>query len=115
MQDLLAQITRVRGVGGALVISADGLSVASSLRVGIEEGLLAASAGDLVGSLSRITTSLKLGTPTTFTGTSEQGALLVIAAGPAWLVMLAEQGANLALLQIEVRPLIDRLAGRLAL
>ncbi len=115
MQDVLGQLTRVRGVGGALVVSSDGLPVASILRQGVDENALAAAAGELLGSASRLCDGLELGTTTTLTGTHDQGSLLVVAAGPTWLVVLAEAGANLALLQIEAKPILERLAGRLAL
>ena len=63
MQEVLAQLTRLRGVGGAMVVSPDGLPVASQLRQGIDENHLAAAVGELVGSASRLCSALELGTP----------------------------------------------------
>ena len=115
MQEVLAQLTRLRGVGGAMVVSADGLPVASQLRQGVDENHLAAAVGELVGSAGRLCAALELGTPSLYIGSHEQGSFLAASAGQAWLVVQAEAGANLALLQIEAKPLIERLAGRLAL
>ncbi len=43
MQDILDQLNRVRGVGGSLLISGDGLPMASALRTGVDENNLAAA------------------------------------------------------------------------
>ena len=42
MQEILNQLNRVRGVGGSLLVSSDGLPMASALREGIDEAQLAA-------------------------------------------------------------------------
>jgi predicted regulator of Ras-like GTPase activity (Roadblock/LC7/MglB family) len=115
MDDVLANLTRVRGVGGALLVSADGEPIAAQLRQGVDEAALSAAAGELIGAGVRLAGGLNLGQSQSFTGSSELGSLIVLAAGPAWLVILAEAGANLALLQIEAKPQLDRLASRLAL
>ena len=115
MQEILAQLTRVRGIGGCLLVSADGLPMASSLRSGTDEDALSATVGELLGSAGRLTQHLGLGATTTFNAVSENGGLLLVSTGPAFIVMLIDGGANLALLQIEAKPLIERLAARLSL
>ncbi len=115
MDEILAQLTRVRGVGGALLVSADGLTMASSLRSGIDENALSAAIGETIGTAQRVTSSLSLGACTGFTATTDQGALLLLATGPAFVVLLTDTGANLALVQIESKPLVERLGARLAL
>lgn len=115
MQDMLAQLNRVRGVGGSLLVSGEGLPMASLLRQGTDENALGAAVGDLVGSAQRLTGTLGLGILNSFTAGSEQGTLLVLGAGPAFMVILVDPSANLALLQLEVRSVVDRIAQRLSL
>jgi predicted regulator of Ras-like GTPase activity (Roadblock/LC7/MglB family) len=115
MQEILAQLTRVRGIGGCLLVSADGLPMASSLRSGTDENTLSATIGELLGAAGRLTQHLGLGGTVSFNAVGDQGGLLLVSTGPAFIVLLIDAGANLALLQIEAKPLIERLAARLAL
>ena len=48
MDDLLAQLNGTHGVAGSLVLSTDGLLVASQLRAGQDEDAIAAAAASLV-------------------------------------------------------------------
>lgn len=115
MQDVLSQLNRVRGVGGSLLVSADGLTMASALRAGTDEAALAAAVGELVGNAQRVAQLLDLGAPGTFTAHTDQGGLLVLACGPAYVAILVDPAANTALLLIEARTVIERIAGRLTL
>ena len=115
MDEILAQLNRVRGVGGSLLVSADGLPMASALRSGTDENALSATIGELIGAASRLTQHLGLGNTGSFNAVSDKGGLVLVTTGPAFIVLLVDAGANLALLQIEAKPLVERLASRLAL
>jgi predicted regulator of Ras-like GTPase activity (Roadblock/LC7/MglB family) len=115
MQDLLVHLNRVRGVGGSLLVSAEGLTMAAQLRTGVDESALAANIGELLGAAQRTAQHLGLGAPTSFNAVTDQGGVLLLATGPAYIALLVDAGANLALLAIESRPHIERIAGRLAL
>ena len=115
MQEILTQLNRVRGIGGCLLVSADGLPMASALRSGSDENALSATIGELLGAAARLTQHLGLGATVSFNALSDHGGLLLVSTGPAFIVLLIDAGANLALLQIESKPLIERLASRLAL
>jgi predicted regulator of Ras-like GTPase activity (Roadblock/LC7/MglB family) len=115
MDEILAQLTRVRGVGGAVLVSADGLTMASALRGGLDENALSAAIGEILGVGNRLLGALALGAYQGFTASTDQGSLIILAAGPAFVVLLADAGANLALVTIESKPLVERLGARLAL
>ena len=115
MQEILVQLNRVRGVGGSLLVSGDGLTVASALREGLDEAQLAATVGDVIDHGQRLCQHLALGAPRQLQAGSEQGSLLLSAAGNGWLVVIVDPAANLALLQLETKPFIERLAQRLSL
>jgi predicted regulator of Ras-like GTPase activity (Roadblock/LC7/MglB family) len=115
MQDILTQLNRVRGVGGALLVSNEGLPIASALRDGTDEAALAAAIGPLVEHAARLGEHLALGAIRVLQTTGTQGTLLIAASGAGFLVILVDPGANLALLQLETRPFIERFAQRLSL
>jgi predicted regulator of Ras-like GTPase activity (Roadblock/LC7/MglB family) len=115
MQDILAELTRVRGVGGCLLLNADGLLMESSLRAGTDEQAVAGAAGALLDTARRACEAQGLGRQAAFSAHADQGGVLLIAAGPAHLLVLLDPNANIALLRLEVKPFLDRIAQRLAL
>lgn len=115
MQEILIQLNRVRGVGGSLLVSHDGLPMASALREGIDEAQLAATVGGLIEHSQNLARHLGLGQPRHLHTGSEQGSLLLMVAGNGYLVVVIDQQANLTLLQLETKPFIERIAQRLSL
>lgn len=115
MQEILVQLSRVRGVGGSLLVSNEGLSIASALRDGTDEEKLAADMGPLLQQANMLCSHVSLGTPRLIQANGSQGTLLMTVAGNGFLVILVDPGANLAMLQLEAKPFIERLAQRLSL
>ena len=115
MQVILGELNRVRGVGGGLLLDGDGLLMEAALRSGIDEQTLSAAAGNLIGQAQRLCESLKLGRQTGFSAHGDQGGIMLCAAGPAFLLVLLDPSANLALLRLEVKPFVDRITQRLSL
>ncbi len=115
MQDILIQLNRVRGVGGSLLVSADGLPMASALREGIDENHLAATVGSLIEHSQGLAQHLALGSPRHLHTATDQGSLLLLVAGNGYLVVVIDAQANLTLLQLETKPFLERIAQRLSL
>jgi predicted regulator of Ras-like GTPase activity (Roadblock/LC7/MglB family) len=115
MDEILIQLNRVRGVGGSLLCSQDGLPIATALREGADEAGLSAAVASLVEQGNRLASTLGLGAVASTSATGEQGSILLISAGSAFLAVVVNPGANLALLQIETKPFVERLAQRLSL
>jgi uncharacterized protein len=115
MQDILIQLNRVRGIGGSLLVSSDGLPMASALREGLDENQLAATVGTLIEHSQSLAKHLNLGTPKHLHTASEQGSLLLMVAGNGYLVVVIDAQANLTLLQLETKPFLERIAQRLSL
>jgi predicted regulator of Ras-like GTPase activity (Roadblock/LC7/MglB family) len=100
-------ITRVRGVRGAMIVSADdGLVVAEQLMEGIKGGAVAALAASLAGRLRRAMEAAATGTSVFWHLQAEQGALLVVPGGNADSAMLvvavAEPDVNIGLVRLEL-------------
>jgi predicted regulator of Ras-like GTPase activity (Roadblock/LC7/MglB family) len=115
MRDILDELTRVRGVGGCLLLDGDGLLMEAALRAGTDEQTVAGAAGALIDTAKRMCDSLALGRQTGFSAHGEQGGIMLLATGPAHLLVLLDPNANLALLRLEVKPFLERIAQRLSL
>jgi predicted regulator of Ras-like GTPase activity (Roadblock/LC7/MglB family) len=116
MDAILSQLNRVRGVGGCVLCSPDGLPMASALREDIDEDTIAANIANLISHAHRLSTRMELGKPCMVHALAEDaGGLLLLAAGPGFLAILTNPNANLALLQLETRPFAEAIAKRLSL
>ena len=100
----LEMITRVRGVRGAMLVSADdGLVVAEQLMEGIKGTAVAALAASLAGRLRRAMEAAGIGTSVFWHLQSEKGALLVVpGAGGLLVVAVAEPEVNIGLVRLEL-------------
>jgi predicted regulator of Ras-like GTPase activity (Roadblock/LC7/MglB family) len=115
MQEILDKLNRVRGVGGSMVISPDGLPMVTALRQGSDESGIAASLSSLIDSATRLCEQLGFGKSKALQALAAQGGLLIMPAGPAFLAIVMDPTANLALLQLEARPFAERISQRLSL
>lgn len=109
MSAALDLITRVRGVRGAMLVSAeDGLIVAEQLMEGIKGSAVAALAASLAGKLRRAMGAAGTGTSVFWHLQAEQGALLVVPGGGGnseggiLVVAVAEPDVNIGLVRLEL-------------
>ncbi len=102
--DVLRRVSAVRGVRGAMLVSApDGLVVAESLMDDVDGRAVAALAAGLVGRLGRAAGSAGLGQPSVIHLRGEAGALLAVPAGEELLlVAVGDRDANLGLARLEL-------------
>lgn len=115
MQDILDRLNRVRGVGGCLVLSADGLPMLSALREGADENSIAAAIAGTLETGRKLCEVFELGSERGLQALAAQGGMLVMSAGPGYLAILLDPDANIALLTLEARPYAEKLAQRLKL
>lgn len=99
-------ITRVRGVRGAMLVSAeDGIVVAEQLMEGIKGPAVAALASSLTARLRRAMEAAGVGASVFWHLQAEQGALLVVPTGGAGgilVVAVAEPDVNVGLVRLEL-------------
>lgn len=115
MEALLDQLVKLRGVGGCLVVSTEGLTMASRLRSDQEEDEISAQIAELVSRSMGLCQRCDIGSPRMVHCQFESGGLAIMAAGPAYLSVLVDPSANLALLQLELKPFVEAIAKRLAM
>jgi predicted regulator of Ras-like GTPase activity (Roadblock/LC7/MglB family) len=110
----LDMITRVRGVRGAMLVSADdGLVVAEQLMEGIKGPAVAALAASLAGKLRRAMDAAGTGMSVFWHLQAEQGALLVVPSGNEGgilVVAVAEPDVNIGLVRLELLRAAEALA-----
>jgi predicted regulator of Ras-like GTPase activity (Roadblock/LC7/MglB family) len=102
---LLDQITRVRGVRGALLVAGeDGIVVAESLLEGIRGNAVAALMGSLARRIRRAADSIGVGAPE-FVHLQATGAALCAVPAPEGmlLVAIADAEVNVGLLRLTLR------------
>lgn len=102
--NVLKRVSAVRGVRGAMLVSApDGLVVAESLMEDVDGRAVAALAAGLAGRLRRAAASAGLGEPSVIHLRGEAGALLAVPAGEELLlVAVGDRDANLGLARLEL-------------
>lgn len=109
---LLDGMTRVSGVRGALVVSADdGLVVADSSMSDVDGAAVAALAASLAARLGRATAAIGCQPPRLVHLDAAQGGLLVAPAGEGLLlVAVTDAVANVGLLRLALREAAGRMA-----
>ena len=102
---LLDGVTRVPGVRGAMVVSADdGLVVAESSMSDVDSAAVAALAGSLMSRLTRAVGALGHEPPRVVHLEAELGAILAApAAGGLLLAAVADAQVNVGLLRLALR------------
>lgn len=109
LNDLLASSSDIEG---ALVVSADGLVLASNLPKGLDETRVGASAAALLGLSKRSTPALGRGEFSQSLIQGEDGNLIIVSAGErAIFVGLTPKDANLGMIFMEARDAAEAVAG----
>jgi len=108
----LDRVTRVRGVRGAMLVSADdGLVVAEALMEGIRGNAVAALAASLATRFGRAMAAAGAGGQRFLHVAAERGKLLVMPAPEGLLlVTLADQHVNVGLARLEMQQALEGLA-----
>lgn len=108
----LDSVTRVRGVRGAMVVSAEeGLVVAESSMEGIDGSAVAALTAGVVARLTRATEAAGRTAPAFVHLQADAGALLAVPApGELLVVAVTDPEVNVGLVRLELRHAAERLA-----
>ncbi|MHC5068558.1 MAG: roadblock/LC7 domain-containing protein [Planctomycetota bacterium] len=115
MDDLLAQVIRIRGIGGCLLFTEDGLPMASCLRDGIDEAQLTAHLAETVSTATRLCDTLAINELPSIEISGSHGGMLIRVIGTYTLAVCLDSQANIALLNLELEPFIRSITARLSL
>jgi predicted regulator of Ras-like GTPase activity (Roadblock/LC7/MglB family) len=110
-QDVLREVTRIAGVRGALIVSADdGLVIAETAMDDLATADVAALSAALVSRAARCATTMHAMAPQSLHLVGERGAIFAVAGpAPIWLVAVARRDAEFGRLRL----LLNDLAGAL--
>ncbi|WP_457625773.1 roadblock/LC7 domain-containing protein [Persephonella sp.] len=103
-EDILQAVVRDAGAEGAVLVSPDGLAIASVLPEGIDEDRVAAMGAAILSLGERVTTELNKGTLEQLYVKGSKGYMIFTGIGDlAVLGILAPSNAKLGLLLMEIR------------
>jgi predicted regulator of Ras-like GTPase activity (Roadblock/LC7/MglB family) len=110
-QESLEGLTRLRGIAGAMLVSADdGLVVAESLMEGIPGDAVAALAASLMRRMGTAVSAAGFTLPSFMHLQAAVGALLVVPAGPdTLLIAIGDRHINLGLARIEMLQVVEQM------
>ena len=108
---LLAEITRVRGVSGCMIVAeADGLIVGSVLEASMRGPAVAALAASLYRKARLAAQAAGFGAAAFMQLEAEQGRVCAVGRGGLVLVAVAEPRANVGLIRVELLRAAEGLA-----
>ena len=101
--EVLAALTRQRGVLGSMVVSeTDGIIVDSNLQIGVKGSVVAALAASLYRKARLSAAAAGLGTSSFVQLEAERGRVCAVGRGDLLLVTVAEARANIGLIRVEM-------------
>lgn len=108
--DVLASLTRQRGVLGSLVVSeSDGIIVDSNLQVGVRGNVVAALAASLYRKARLSARAAGLGRAAFVQLEAERGRICAVGHEDLVLVTVAESRANVGLIRVEMLKSVEAL------
>ena len=102
MREVIRELKSRVGVRGALVLTPDGVVVASDLCDGLDAASVAALAGAAVGQALRAAAALSLGTTQRVTLSADFGRLVFVPFEQFVLAVVTEPGLDLDLTLLEI-------------
>ena len=101
---ILEDLRKIGDMGGASIISRDGLIIASDLSSEIDGETFAAMSAAMMGAAETAVSELKQGSLSQIIADAEKGKLIGIGAGKtAILISLIKKDANLGLILLEMK------------
>lgn len=110
---ILADLNRVEGILGSLIVSKDGLLIAHALPRDVDPELIGAMAAAIFGTAERSASRLAQGELLQVMAEASGGKLLAIDAGKGILAVLTEPNCNLGLIRIEMRDAAEKIKSAL--
>jgi predicted regulator of Ras-like GTPase activity (Roadblock/LC7/MglB family) len=101
--EVLALLTRQRGVLGSMVVSeSDGIVVDSNLQIGVKGNVVAALAASLYRKARLSAEAAGLGSAAFLQLEAQRGRVCAVGRGDLLLVTVAESRANVGLIRVEL-------------
>ncbi len=102
MRRILKQLSDVAGIKGSMVVTQDGIVVASHLSGQLKENVVGAVASSVISSTRRDLATHGFQGFTRFTLVASQGKMVYIETGSAFLVVVVDRNVELGPVEIEI-------------
>jgi hypothetical protein len=102
MKDILTDLNKFAGVKGSMVVTADGMVVASALGPDLENENVAAISSQMIGAISRSLGGLGVESFSRYILSATHGRIVFVNLGVAYLVVITHQNIKLDVILIEI-------------
>ena len=110
MKEILQALNRSVGINGSMIVTTDGVVVASQLGGQLEEERVAAVASLLIRSLRRSLEQARVGPLHKCVLTASQGKLVIVEAGSAFLIVATDASIRLDVTLLDIEAAARRIA-----
>jgi len=114
MKEILQELNREAGVIGSMVVTPDGMMVASELGPSLDEDTVAALAAYMLRGVKEAMVMVGEQTAAQFEVTSDFGRMIFLDVGPAYLVVVTHQSINVDQTMIAIRSAAYKITHRRA-
>ncbi len=102
MRRILKQLSDVAGIKGSVVVTKDGIVVASHLSGQLQENVVGAVASGVISATHKNLTAHGFDDFSRFTLVATQGKMVFIETGPAFLVVVVDRTVELGPVELEI-------------
>ncbi len=106
---VLIEINKTEGINGSMVVSKDGLVIASQLPGNMDSELIGAMASAAYGAAERTTSEVGIGNLTQAMIEGDYGKIVMVDAGEGILIALTEPRVNLGLIRIVLKRAAEKI------
>ena len=110
MKSILVELNATIGARGSLIVSQDGLLIAADVRPGCEVERLAAMGAAILADVGKGLSAASMAAFTQCEVAAERGKVILVAAGPAYLLVLVGPRIELGPGSVEIRSAARRVA-----
>ena len=110
MKTILAELNETIGARGSLIVSQDGLVIAADVRPGCDSDRLAAMGAAILSGVGKGLSSAGMAAFTQCEVAAERGKVILVAAGPAYLLVLVGPRIELGPGSVEIKSAARRIA-----
>ena len=108
MQSILANLNKVMGVRGCMIVNKDGIVVAADFGVDVDEDGIGAVASSILSALEAAIKRIEIGKLKRFVIAGNENKLAIVDTGPALLLVLMQREANMGLINVELKDAIEQ-------
>jgi len=112
MREILAELNKVKGIMGSMVVAPDGMVIASDLAVQTPDEVLGAMAASVATTIAKSLERMNQGKLHQAMLDATEGKIFISEVGIGYLVVVTNKDVNVGLVRVEMRGASERLRRR---